>query len=159
MRFFRSLLLAIALLSLVACGSGRPAQSVSVVTPGSTQTPEIAPTPTVPAVPSRPVRFLTSDHVQLAGLLYGHGKTVVICSHMARTDKSIWSDSGIAQRLALHGYLVLTYDFRGNGDSSGSHSIWMLDVDLRAALLFAREQGATKVVLLGASMGGTATLQ
>jgi hypothetical protein len=31
---------------------------------------------------------------------------------MSGTDKSIWSDSGIAQRLALHGYLVLAYDFR-----------------------------------------------
>ncbi len=63
------------------------------------------------------------------------------------------------QRLALRGYMVLAYDFRGNGDSAGSADTDKLDVDLHAAIAFARQQGATKIVLLGSSMGGTATLK
>lgn len=63
------------------------------------------------------------------------------------------------QRLAAQGYAVLTYDFRGNGDSEGPSDIWSLDVDLRAAVAFARQQGATNIVLMGASMGGTASLK
>lgn len=167
MKQFRLALLTILLLLLASCGSGGPSPSALVATPASTPTPAItptptlviAPTPTISVVPSRTVHFLTSDHIQLAGLLYGHGKTVVICSHMLDTDKSIWSDSGIAQHLALQGYLVLTYDFRGNGDSEGRRDVLSLDVDLRAALAFAHQQGATKIVLLGASMGGTVTLE
>ena len=98
----------------------------------------------------------TGDHVQHSGLLYGHGKTMVICSHMLRTNKDIWGESGIPQRLAVLGYQVLAYDFRGNGDSAGLADASTLDVDLRAAVVFAHQQGATKIVLLGASMGGTA---
>lgn len=153
MKLFRLALLTILLLLLASCGSGAPSPSASVATPTST------PTPTSPVVPSHMVHFMTSDHIQLAGLLYGHGKTIVICSHMLGTDKSIWSESGIAQRLALQGYQVLTYDFRGNGDSAGRRDVLSLDVDLRAAIAFARQQGATKIVLLGASMGGTVTLE
>src|SRR5581483_3831737 len=83
----------------------------------------------------------------------------VICSHMLHTTRAIWSESGIPQRLALQRYAVLTYDFRGNGDSEGPPDIWSLDVDLRAAVAFAKQQGATKIVLMGASMGGTASLK
>jgi alpha/beta superfamily hydrolase len=55
--------------------------------------------------------------------------------------------------------MVLAYDFRGNGDSAGKADTGLLDVDLRAAIAFVRQQGATKIVLLGSSMGGTATLK
>ncbi|MDQ6662380.1 MAG: alpha/beta hydrolase [Chloroflexota bacterium] len=155
------LLLTFLLLFLAACSSETPSHPASVPTPRLTPTSGITPTPTptIPDVPSRLVHFLTSDHIQLAGLLYGHGKTAVICSHELHTTKSIWSDSGIVQRLALHGYLALAYDFRGNGDSSGQFNAGKLDVDLRAAIAFARQQGATKIILLGSSMGGTATLE
>jgi dienelactone hydrolase len=78
---------------------------------------------------------------------------------MYRTDKDIWSATGIPQRLAVLGYQVLAYDFRGNGDSAATSDIWNLDVDLRAAVNFAHQQGATKIVLMGASMGGTASLK
>jgi uncharacterized protein len=157
MNYVRLLPLSFLLIVLVACGSGAPAQSAA--TPKPTPTPGTTPTPTIPNVPTRPVRFFTSDHVQLSGLLYGHGKTMVICSHMLRTNKDIWGESGIPQRLAVLGYQVLAYDFRGNGDSAGLADASTLDVDLRAAVVFAHQQGATKIVLLGASMGGTASLK
>lgn len=163
MRRTRLLLLVSLLLFLVGCGSGTTSQTAPTVTatPGATATPTptVAPTPPIPNVPARPVHFTTSDHIRLAGSLYGHGKTLVICSHMLHTTREIWSESGIPQRLAVQGYEVLAYDFRGNGDSEGASDIWSLDVDLRAAVDFARQQGATKIVLMGASMGGTASLK
>ena len=161
MRRARLLLLICLLLLLAGCSSGTASQPVVSATPSPTDkpTPIIAPTPTIPSVPARIVHFTTSDHVQLAGLLYGHGKTMVICSHQFHTTKAIWSESGIPQRLAVLGYQVLAYDFRGNGDSAGTPDSSKLDVDLRAAVDFAHQQGATKIVLMGASMGGTASLK
>jgi dienelactone hydrolase len=144
---------------LASCGSGTPSQPASLPTPRPTPTLGITPTPTIPTVSSRLVHFLTSDHVQLTGLLYGHGKTAVICSHELRTTKIIWSESGIVQRLAVRGYLALAYDFRGNGDSAGQFDASKLDVDLRAAIAFVGNLGATRIILLGSSMGGTATLK
>src|SRR2546429_2542637 len=141
---------------LASCGSGTPSQPASLPTPSPTPTLGITPTPTIPTVSSRLVHFLTSDHVQLAGLLYGHGKTAVICSHELRTTKIIWSESGIVQRLAVRGYLALAYDFRGNGDSAGQFDASKLDVDLRAAIAFVRNLGVSRILLLGSSMGGRA---
>jgi esterase/lipase len=104
------------------------------------------------------VHFFTQDHVQLAGLLYGKGKTAIICSHETRTSKIIWSASGMPQRLAERGYMVLAYDFRGYGDSANGGTL-NFDADLRAAMAFVRQQGATRIVLLGSSMGGTVSLK
>ncbi len=155
------LLLVCLLLLLAGCNSPTVSQPVAVSTPSPTHTPTptVAPLPTIPDVPARTVHFITSDHVQLAGLLYGHGRMMVICSHMLRTSKLIWSESGMPQRLAVLGYQVLAYDFRGNGDSAGQADPSVMDVDLRAATNFARQQGATTMVLMGASMGGTASLK
>ena len=146
---------------LTACGSGATGSSPIAATPSPTDTPTptVAPTPTIPNMPAQAVHFMTSDNVQLAGLLYGHGKTFVICSHMLGTTKQIWSESGLPQRLALLGYSVLIYDFRGSGDSQPPKNTWVLDVDLRAAVNFASQQGAKSIVLMGASMGGTASLK
>jgi esterase/lipase len=151
---FLSILL---LIALAACSSGTTSSTPAPAR--ITPTPAITPTPTIPAVPTRSVHFLTPDHIQLAGLLYGQGKTAVICSHELRATKAIWGLTGIAQRLVQHGYAVLAYDFRGNGDSAGTADTSKNDIDLRAAIAFMRQQGATKIVLLGSSMGGTATLK
>lgn len=155
MKFPRLLILVSSLLVFAGCGSGTP----SPLAQGATPTSTFAPVPTTPAVPARVVSFTTSDHVKLDGLLYGQGKTMVICSHMSETSLAIWKDSGIPQRLAVLGYQVLAYDFRGNGGSGGAPDPSFLDVDLSAAVSFAHQQGATKIVLMGASMGGTASLK
>jgi len=154
MKILRLLFLVFPLLILAACGSDTAQQPAQVATP----TPTLIPVPTTPNVPARSVSFTTEDHVKLVGLLYGQGKTTVICSHMKGTSLAIWRDSGIPQRLATLGYQVLIYDFRGNGGSGGEADTTVLDVDLNAAINFAHQQGATKYVLMGASMGGTASL-
>lgn len=140
------------LLVLAGCGTETTAP------PAQATTPTIAPVPTTPDVPSKSVSFTTSDHVKLTGLLFGQGKTMVICSHMNGTSLAVWRDSGVPQRLAALGYQVLAYNFRGFGDSGGEFDNTMLDVDLNTAVAFAHQQGATKIVLMGASMGGTASL-
>lgn len=159
-RTWRALLLAPTLFLLAACSSGTSSHPASVSTPlpAPTLGVTITPTPTIPVVPSRPVHFFTADHVQLAGLLFGHGKTVVVCSHEYRASKVIWSTSAIVPLLASRGYQVLAYDFRGDGDSAGPSDSYQIAVDLHAAIAFVRQQGAMKVVLLGSSMGGTASL-
>jgi pimeloyl-ACP methyl ester carboxylesterase len=154
MKITRLLLLVFPLLILAACGSDMTTQNTKVAPP----TPTIIPVPTTPNVPARSVSFTTEDHVKLTGELYGQGKTGVICSHMRGTSLAIWRDSGIPQRLATLGYQVLLYDFRGYGGSDGEEDTTVLDVDLNAAINFAHQQGATKYVLMGASMGGTASL-
>jgi len=83
---------------------------------------------------------------------------MVICSHMNQSSLAGWRDSGIPERLAALGYQVLLYDFRGFGGSDGDPETGVLDVDLTAAVNFSHQQGATNIVLMGESMGGTASL-
>jgi alpha-beta hydrolase superfamily lysophospholipase len=140
------------LLLLAACTSGTTAQATPTPTPG------ITPTEPIPNITPQEVHFSTQDHVQLAGLLFGHGKTAVICSHESNTTKAIWAPTGLPQRLTQLGYMVLAYDFRGYGESAKGGTL-NYDADTKAAMDFARQQGATSIILLGASMGGSISLK
>jgi pimeloyl-ACP methyl ester carboxylesterase len=102
------------------------------------------------------VSFTTEDGVTLSGRLFGAGSSGVILAHMYPTDQTSWYPS--AERLAEDGYLVLTFDFRGYGDSEGSKQIALIDKDVTAAIGEITDAGATEVALVGASMGGTASL-
>jgi pimeloyl-ACP methyl ester carboxylesterase len=81
---------------------------------------------------------------------------------MRPSDQTSWFR--FAARLADAGYLVLTYDFRGycpggdGGCSQGSRDIAAMWQDVVGAVEFVRSGGATSVSLVGASMGGTASL-
>jgi alpha/beta superfamily hydrolase len=100
------------------------------------------------------INFTTEDGVRLAGSQYGTGKTAVVLSPMCGTDsKEGWTD--FATRLAEEGYSAYTYYYRGTGSSQGRSDVATLDKDVRAAVAFARNQGANRLVLAGASCGGT----
>jgi pimeloyl-ACP methyl ester carboxylesterase len=111
---------------------------------------------------SRAVTFESSDGVRLEGRMFGDGSTGVVLSHMRPADQRSWF--AFAKRLADEGYLVLTYDFRGycpggeGGCSQGDLQISAIWQDVLGAMDFVRSQGATTVALVGASMGGTASL-
>ncbi|MGA9161202.1 MAG: alpha/beta fold hydrolase [Actinomycetota bacterium] len=111
---------------------------------------------------SRAVTFESRDGVMLEGRLFGDGSTAVVLSHMRPADQRSWY--AFANRLADGGYLVLTYDFRGycpggdGGCSQGDQQISAIWQDVLGAMDFVRSQGATDVALVGASMGGTASL-
>lgn len=115
---------------------------------------------TAVAAPAAPpyahVTFASTDGVTLRGRLWARGATAVIFSHMLGTDQSIWFD--LAGRLAAQGYTVLTFDFRGVGTSSGRFVIRRVSRDTLGAVRFIRGQQPEKVVLIGASMGGTSSL-
>ena len=102
------------------------------------------------------VTFTTSDGVVLSGRLYGTGTTGVVLAHMYPADQSSWAS--FAERLASKGYAALTFDFRGYGRSGGTKEIGLIDRDMMAALGFLQGHGAERVFLIGASMGGTASL-
>jgi alpha/beta superfamily hydrolase len=103
------------------------------------------------------VQFNTEDGVALGGRLYGTGSRGVLLAHMFPADQTSWSAQ--AAQLAGQGYLVLTFDFRGYGKSQGSKDIQYLDRDVTAAVMYLRTAGAEEVILVGASMGGTACLK
>lgn len=119
-------------------------------------------TPAAPPSGSRAVSFESTDGVHLEGRLFGEGHAGVVLSHMLPADQTSWW--GFAEDLAADGYLVLTYDFRGycpGGDagcSAGEKNIDAIWQDVLGAMDFIEAQGAITVELVGASMGGTASL-
>jgi pimeloyl-ACP methyl ester carboxylesterase len=66
-----------------------------------------------------------------------------------------------AARLVRSGFRILALDFRGYGqsDSLDGGKALRLDRDLAAAADRARADGAERVVLMGASLGGAAVVQ
>jgi pimeloyl-ACP methyl ester carboxylesterase len=108
--------------------------------------------------PGDPIEFRTSDGFLLRGNVFGSGSRAVVLSHAFPGDQSSWLD--FAKDLAEEDFLVITYDFRGYGQSQGRKDINLLDRDVRAAMRFlAEERNISEVALIGASMGGTASLK
>ncbi len=113
---------------------------------------------------STAVTFRTGDGVTLSGRLFGpdDASAGVVFAHMLPADQSAWFD--LAADLGAMGYRALTFDFRGycpGGDagcSQGERDVDATPRDLQAALDFIRGKGIDDVGLVGASMGGTASL-
>jgi pimeloyl-ACP methyl ester carboxylesterase len=113
---------------------------------------------------SREITFTSSDGVTLSGRLFGpqEGTAGVVLAHMFPSDQSAWFD--FAQRLGERGYRVLTFNFRGYcpggeaGCSQGDKTISAIWQDVVGAVAALRDEGATRIGLVGASMGGTASL-
>jgi pimeloyl-ACP methyl ester carboxylesterase len=100
------------------------------------------------------VHFPNSEGTRLVGYELGRGPRGVVLSHQYGGDACQWSTYGPV--LAKAGYHVLAFDFHGYGRSpvgSGEN-----DIDVSAAAAKLRALGARKIVLVGASMGGTASL-
>ncbi len=135
-------LVLVAVLLLVACGEEEGA-------PG-------AATATAPVGEGEAVSFETEDGVTIRGYIFGEGDTAVILSHMRLNDQRAWFD--FAGELAEQGFAVLTYDFRGYGETGGDKELGLIDRDLSAALDFMQGRGYARIYLIGASMGGTASL-
>lgn len=120
--------------------------------------------PSTPTADSTAITFPSTDGVTLAGRLFGpeHARAGVVLAHMYPSDQSAWFD--FADRLADRGYRVLTFDFRGYcpggaaGCSEGEKQIPAIWQDVQGAIQRIRSEGVTRVGLVGASMGGTASL-
>ncbi len=111
---------------------------------------------------SSAVSFESPDGVKLAGRLFGDGSVGVVLAHMLPADQTLWWP--FAHTLAGAGYTALTFDFRGycpGGDagcSEGTKDVAAIWQDVVGAVSFLKARGATRVMLVGASMGGTASL-
>ncbi len=140
-----SLLLPLALLS--ACGS-----SNAVAEPTATRQPTATATPEPGTF-----YFTTDDNVTLSGKIVGTGTTAIVFSSMDGDSKIDWRD--LAPLLASRGYMTFSYDYRGLGASQGYYDRSKITSDLNAAIQVAQKQGATKFVLMGASLGGLVTLK
>lgn len=142
-------------MALAGCSSQSGAVSG---TPTTISTPTTRPQPTATlAVPSRVVTFTTADGLRLSGTIYGSGTTGVALAHQTDGTQNTWR--GFAQQLAAHGYMALAFDFRGRGLSAGPADTAKEDVDLRAAVALLRAQGAKRIALMGASLGGAIALR
>jgi hypothetical protein len=138
-----SLLLPLALLS--ACGSSNAATAPTATRAATaTATPE-----------ARTFYFTTDDHVTLSGKIVGTGTTAIVLSAQDGYPAMFWEP--LATQLADHGYLVMTYNYRGVTPSQGRYDTDALDHDLRFAIEAVRAKGATKFVLMGAGAGSMVT--
>ena len=113
--------------------------------------------PAVGASSYTPVAFNTKDGVTLCGRVYGAGQPSVVLSHMQPTDQESWAD--FAETASQQGYTALTFNFRGYRPSGGEREFSKLDLDVEAAVDFLLSRGAKGIFLIGASMGGTASVK
>lgn len=102
--------------------------------------------------------FYAADGTKLVGHRFGKGTTAVILAHQSQGDLCDWVP--YARRLAGKGYFVFPVDFRGYGFSQTrtGAAANRYAADLTAATKALRKLGKKKVFLVGASMGGIASL-
>jgi esterase/lipase len=111
---------------------------------------------------STAVSFRSPDGVKLAGRVFGDGQVGVVLAHMFPADQTSWW--AFARVLAQKGFTVLTFDFRGYcpggvaGCSEGQRDVAAMWQDVLGAVDFMMGRGLVRVMLVGASMGGTASL-
>jgi predicted alpha/beta-hydrolase family hydrolase len=101
-----------------------------------------------------PVRFGAASY--LGGIMLGSGSTGVVLAHRNGSDLCDWLPYGHV--LAEKGYRVLAFDFAEFGSSNPRPDPGTIADDMTAAAEYLRSQGASALVLMGASMGGTAAL-
>lgn len=117
------------------------------------------------------VRFRSSDGVNLVGtwsVSAGTGPATLVLFPMLGKDRSTWDSFTVAAVKA--GYSVLAVDLRGHGESIGSDngqlsfkSLAESDFramirDAAAAVAFVHSKSASRVILVGASIGANVAI-
>lgn len=99
----------------------------------------------------------TLDGVSIATYSQGQGTTAIVLVHQVNADHCGWSTEAFA--LAKK-YRVMSIDLRGYGTSQRAKgtTAFAYRNDIAAAVGELRTTGAKKVVLVGASMGGSAVV-
>lgn len=105
--------------------------------------------------PGERVGFAAEDGTALEGEVRGSGTRGVVLAPGFGADRGSWAE--FADLLAEEGYLVLAFDFREFGETPGP-DLSGAPADVLGAVAALRERGARSVVVIGASMGGTAAL-
>jgi len=109
---------------------------------------------------STSIQLTTHDDLTLAGTYYNPGQPGpgVLLLHQCNRDRLSWHD--LAQSLMQSGYHVLTFDYRGYGESEGENPPWAgfddalarWGDDLERAYAFLRQQPGVQGNRLG--LGG-----
>lgn len=107
-----------------------------------------------------PILFRTYDKVKLEGMMFKNsasnrsGKTVLVCSGSHSSSEQY--NLPIVQALLAMGHDVMTFNYRGFGNSKGSPSESGLYKDGEAAYQYLKSQGIDddNLVLYGYSLGG-----
>lgn len=142
------------------------AQPLGPITPSGRPTATLPPSP-LPEVGAtclessdraRRVIIPTSAGAKLTAALLGQGRHGVVLVHQSDGDVCQWLP--YARELVRDGYFVLDLDLTTSGSVQyeGVQQPNPLGLSVSAAAGYLRKQGAGKVVLVGASMGGTASL-
>jgi len=105
--------------------------------------------------PAAKVVVTTRDGVHLSGVRFGAGARGVVLLPQKDADLCAWWD--YAASLVTAGFHVLAIDMRGSGLSEDS-TTKDYTADAEAAVSTLKRAGATKVVLMGASLGGATAL-
>lgn len=104
------------------------------------------------------ISFTTEDGGVVFADLHGKGKNTVVLAHGGQFNKESWANQG--RILEAAGFRVLALDFRGYGKSHGpgdsDPESAPLHWDVLAAVRYLRANGATRVSVVGGSMGGSA---
>jgi pimeloyl-ACP methyl ester carboxylesterase len=101
-----------------------------------------------------PVRLTTADGVSLAAKAWGSGANGVVLVHDDQRSSADFDLFG--ERLGTKGFHVIAIDLRGHGASTASITdadYPLMVQDVAAAVGWLREQGASRVHLLGAGLG------
>ncbi|MGI9518878.1 MAG: alpha/beta hydrolase [Pirellulaceae bacterium] len=113
---------------------------------------------------SNRVTFDNGRGQQLAGIMEWPAESppraFALFSHCFTCTKDLKATVRVSRRLAEHGFCVLRYDFTGLADSQGDFSKTNFTTncqDLLAAADFLNDQFEGPALLIGHSLGGTAT--
>jgi len=140
----RRLIVVPVLVVLAACGGGAASGSKGSAAAGKSVSI------TVPVAPGSP-QTIVLDAVER-----GRGSIGVVLAHMLGSSQLAWAP--ILPTLLDQGFHVLTFDFRGHGLSGGTRDPSRAAIDLKGAIAKIRSLGASRVLVVGASMGGTAAI-
>ena len=112
---------------------------------------------------SKRVKFDNGRGEVLSGIMEwpaGVPQAFALFSHCFTCGKDLKATVRISRRLAEHGVAVLRYDFTGLGDSDGDFSQTNFTTncqDIEAAARFLQEKHSAPSLLIGHSLGGTAS--
>jgi pimeloyl-ACP methyl ester carboxylesterase len=111
-----------------------------------------------PRIPLR--HFRGRDGVQLAYRELGAGRPLILI-HGYLSSAMAMVDTGIAGRVAGHGYHVIMPDLRGHGDSARPHEAAAYPPDVLAddGLALIEQLGVTDYDLAGYSLGGRTVIR
>ena len=112
----------------------------------------------LPVVAGPTYRWTGHEGLTLVGDSWGNPKnSLVVLLHGGGQTRHAWKGTG--EKLADAGYRVVAYDARGHGDSDwDSKGLYTQDARVADLLVVVNAVGASRPILIGASMGGVTGL-